>query len=68
MIVCVNFLIFDGGKGGCLFKITFELAPKRDIAFSAFLVSHSGSERSVSVFLSSLTFRVEFFTNKLERF
>ena len=45
-----------------------SLGPRKDIAFCPFLVFRSGSERSVSVFLSSLTFRVEFLTNKLERY
>ena len=58
-------------EGACLrsSSSSFQsLGPRKDIAFCPFLVFRSGSERSVSVFLSSLTFRVEFLTNKLERY
>ena len=50
-------------EGACLrsSSSSFQsLGPRKDIAFCPFLVFRSGSERSVSVFLSSLTFRVEF--------
>ena len=40
---------------------------KEDIAFCPLLVFRKGIERSVSVFFSSRTFRVAFFSNKLER-
>ena len=58
-------------EGACLRSCSSSfqsLGPRKDIAFCPFLVFRSGSERSVPVFLSSVTFRVEFLTNKLERY
>ena len=45
-----------------------SLGPRKDIALCPLLVFPKGIERSVSVFLSSLKFRVDFFSNKLERY
>ena len=45
-----------------------SLGPRKDIALCPLLVFRIGIERSVSVFLSSLTFCVDLFSNKLERY
>ena len=72
----VSSLRFDsslkGGKRWCLFNIKFKAILKlwstKRYALCPLLVFRKGIERSVSVFLSSLTFRVDFFSNKLERY
>ena len=58
-------------KGACLRSSSSwfqSLGPRKNIAFCPYLSFRSGSERSVSVFLISLTFRVEFLTNKFKRY
>ena len=60
-----------GGKSWCLFNIKFKVIPKlwstkRFLCPS--LVFRKGIEISVSEFLSFLTFRLDFFSNKLERY
>ena len=57
--------------GACLTsssRLFQSFGPRKDIALCPLLVFRKGIERSVSVFLSSLTFRVDFFSNKLERY
>ena len=57
--------------GACLTsssRLFQSLGPRKDIALCPLLVFRKGIERSVSVFLSSLTFRVDLFSNKLERY
>ena len=57
--------------GACLTsssRLFQSLGPRKDIALCPLLVFRKGIERSVSVFLSSLTFRVDLFLNKLERY
>ena len=58
-------------EGACLglsSSLFLRLGPRKDIDIHPFLEFRSGSEISVSVFLRALTFRVEFLTNKLERY
>ena len=45
-----------------------SLGPRKEIAICPLFVFRNGSERSVSVFLSFLTFRVNVFLNRLERY
>ena len=57
--------------GACLTsspRVFQSLGPRKDIALCPLLDFRKGIERSVSVFLSSLTFRVDLFSNKLERY
>ena len=57
--------------GACLTsssRLFQSLGPRKDIALCPLLVFRKGIERSVSVFRSSLTFRVDLFLNKLERY
>ena len=57
--------------GACLTsssRLFQSLGPRKDIALCPLLVFRKGIERSVSVFLSSLTFRADLFSNKLERY
>ena len=57
--------------GACLTsssRLFRSFGPRKDIALCPLLVFRKGIERSVSVFLSSLAFRVDFFSNKLERY
>ena len=58
-------------NGACLTSISrlFQnLGPRKDMALCPLLVFLKGIERSVSVFLSSLSFRVDHFSNKLEKY
>ena len=63
----VTSLRFDsslkGGKRWCLLtsssRLFQSLGPRKDIALCPLLVFRKGIERSVSLFLSSLTFRVD---------
>ena len=57
--------------GACLTsssRLFQSLDPRKDIALCPLLVFRKGIKRSVSVFLSSLTFRFDLFSNKLERY
>ena len=57
--------------GACLTsssRVFQSFGPRKDIALCPLLVLRKVIERSVSVFLSSLTFRVDLFSNKLERY
>ena len=57
--------------GACLTsssRLFQSLGPQKDIALCPLLVFRKGIERSVSVFLSSLTFQVDLCSNKLERY
>ena len=57
--------------GACLTsssRLFQSLGPRKDIVLCPLLVFRKGIERSASVFLSSLTFRVDLFLNKLERY
>ena len=70
-VTCLRFhSSLKGGKGWCLFNIKFKAIPKLRSTkrYSPLLVFRKGIERSASVFLSSLTFRVDLFSNKLERY
>ena len=52
-------------SGSSMFQ---SLGPRKEIALCPLFVFRNGSERSVSVFLSFLIYRVEFFLNRLERY
>ena len=58
-------------EGACLASCSSwfqSLGPRKEIAHCPLFLFRKGSERSVSIFLSFLTFRVEFYSNRLERY
>ena len=50
------------------FRLFLSLQPRKDMAICPLYVLRKGNERSFSVFLRFLMFRVEFLTNRLERY
>ena len=58
----------DGAYLASSSRLFQSLGPRKDIALCPLLLFRKGIKRSVSVFRSSLTFRVDLFSNKLERY